>query len=366
MATNTRTSSKSITRGSNRRLFKTDWLSRSALPNLWRSKRALLAVLLLTSSAVALTSLGIRRAMLSGNDAAFVSQSVPATMTAGEAYAVTVRMLNQGTTTWTPGQLYRLGSQNPQDNTTWGLGRVDLSAGDSVSPGATTTFSFVVTAPSSPGSYNFQWQMVQDGVEWFGAKTLNMAVQVVPHQATADLPLTKLKEYVYAGGRLITSEEKSCVPTLSQAGASQPVGGGTGSFNFSISSGCSWSATPSANWITINGATSGVGDGSVSYSVAANGGAQRVGTITVNGQAFTVTQDPNPASCSYALNIPSVSVSEQASSGSFTLTTGGGCPWTAVSNATSWLTVTLPASGNGSATINYSVAANSGQQRVGV
>jgi len=114
------------------------------------------------------------------NDAAFVSQSVPATMTAGEAYAVTVRMLNQGTSTWTPGQLYRLGSQNPQDNTTWGLGRVSLSAGDSVSPGATTTFSFVVTAPSSPGSYNFQWQMVQDGVEWFGAKTPNMAIQVVP------------------------------------------------------------------------------------------------------------------------------------------------------------------------------------------
>jgi YD repeat-containing protein len=115
-----------------------------------------------------------------GNDAAFVSQSVPATMTAGEAYPVTITMLNQGTTTWTPGQAYRLGSQNPQDNTTWlTTNRVGLP-GASVSPGATTTFSFVATAPSSPGSYNFQWQMVQDGVEWFGAKTTNMAVQVVP------------------------------------------------------------------------------------------------------------------------------------------------------------------------------------------
>jgi RHS repeat-associated protein len=124
---------------------------------------------------------------LSGNAAAFVSQNVPATMTAGEAYAVTVRMLNQGTTTWTPGQAYRLGSQNPQDNTTWmTTNRVGLSPGDSVSPGATTTFSFVVTAPSSPGSYNFQWQMVQDGVEWFGAKTPNMAVQVVPRNDSAE------------------------------------------------------------------------------------------------------------------------------------------------------------------------------------
>jgi hypothetical protein len=30
--------------------------------------------------------------------------------------------------------------------------------------------------------------------------------------------------------------------------------------------------------------------------------AARSGTITVNGQAFTVTQAPNPASCSYTFN----------------------------------------------------------------
>jgi hypothetical protein len=125
------------------------------------------------------------RVEIAGNDAAFVSQNVPATMLAGESYAVTVSMLNQGVTTWTPGQAYRLGSQNPQDNSVWGLGRVGLSD-DSVNPGATTTFSFVVTAPGSPGSYNFQWRMVQDGVEWFGAMTPNIAVQVVPRNDSAE------------------------------------------------------------------------------------------------------------------------------------------------------------------------------------
>jgi RHS repeat-associated protein len=123
---------------------------------------------------------------LGGNAAAFVSQSVPSTMIAGEAYAVTVSMLNQGTTTWAPGQSYRLGSQNPQDNTTWGLGRVDLGAGELVPPGGLKTFSFQVVAPSSPGSYNFQWRMVQDGVEWFGAMTPNIAVQVVPRNDSAE------------------------------------------------------------------------------------------------------------------------------------------------------------------------------------
>jgi hypothetical protein len=99
--------------------------------------------------------------------------------------------------------------------------------------------------------------------------------------------------------------------------------------------------------------------------VEANGREQRVGTITVNGQAFTVTQAPNQSTCGYSLNTTGVSVSEQASSSSFTLTTGAGCAWTATSNATNWLSVT-PQSGAGSDTINYSVIANSGQQRVGV
>jgi RHS repeat-associated protein len=185
-------------------------------------------------------------------------------------------------------------------------------------------------------------------------------------QATGGAPLTKLREYVYAGGRLITSEEKSCVPTLSPAGAGLPQGGGTGSVNISTSSGCSWNATPSAGWIIIIGATSGVGNGTINYSVAANSGPQRNGTISINGQSFNIGQAPNPASCGYSLSKTSESLSEQASSGSVAMTTGAGCPWNASSNA-GWLTITSPTSGNGSATINYSVTANnSGAQRTGM
>src|SRR5450631_2848376 len=58
--------------------------------------------------------------------ARFVTQNVPATMIAGQQYAVTVTMLNTGTDTWTQAAAYRLGSQNGQDNLTWGLGRVDV------------------------------------------------------------------------------------------------------------------------------------------------------------------------------------------------------------------------------------------------
>jgi len=108
----------------------------------------------------------------------FVSQAVPAAMYAGHTYPITVVMKNTGTETWTAAANYRLGSQNHQDNSTWGFGRVDLAAGDAIANGQSKTFTFNVTAPAAAGTYNFQWQMVQDGVAWFGDKTVNVAVNV--------------------------------------------------------------------------------------------------------------------------------------------------------------------------------------------
>jgi hypothetical protein len=99
-------------------------------------------------------------------------------MTAGEFSTVSITMKNTGNTTWTAGTNYRLGSQNPQDNMTWGLNRVALP--NDVPPGATVTFTFDVFAPAKSGTFNLQWRMVQDGVEWFGPLTPNVAVSVKP------------------------------------------------------------------------------------------------------------------------------------------------------------------------------------------
>lgn len=100
-------------------------------------------------------------------NATFVSQSVPTSMTAGQSYSVSVTMRNSGSTTWTS-DVYRLGSQSPQDNTVWGFNRVYLPTGTTVAPGYDYTFYFNVTAPATAGSYNFQWRMVQEGVGGFG------------------------------------------------------------------------------------------------------------------------------------------------------------------------------------------------------
>jgi hypothetical protein len=95
---------------------------------------------------------------------------------------VSVVMRNTGTLPWTTAEGYRLGSQHPQDNTIWGLGRVDLPG--TIARSAEATFSFTVTAPSTPGTYNFQWQLLQEGVEWFGDTSENVAVTIeVPESA---------------------------------------------------------------------------------------------------------------------------------------------------------------------------------------
>jgi hypothetical protein len=106
----------------------------------------------------------------------YVSQNAPLTMTQGGNYSVTVSMKNTGNVIWPAGGVFRLGSQNPQDNTTWGMSRVNASA--DVSPGSVCAFVFNVKAPATTGVYNFQWKMVQDGVAWFGPITPNLAINV--------------------------------------------------------------------------------------------------------------------------------------------------------------------------------------------
>jgi hypothetical protein len=56
------------------------------------------------------------------------------------------------------------------------------------------------------------------------------------------------------------------------------------------SSGCGWTATSNANWITFQSGSNGTGNGTVNYLVAANSGVARTGEIMVADQTFTVNQ----------------------------------------------------------------------------
>ena len=77
---------------------------------------------------------------------------------------------------------------------------------------------------------------------------------------------------------------------LPQANAYSPPGG-TGTVNVETYGLCPWTATADVPWITITSASSGFGNGTVSYSVSANNtGAGRIGSLTIGGQGFYVRQ----------------------------------------------------------------------------
>ena len=112
------------------------------------------------------------------NGSSFVSQAVPASLSAGQTATVTLVFRNTGTAAWTSAANYRLASQNPADNATWAPSRIDLPA--SVAPGGTLTLNFPITAPATAGTYNFQWQLIQDGTGRFGDVSPNVSVAVTP------------------------------------------------------------------------------------------------------------------------------------------------------------------------------------------
>ena len=136
------------------------------------------------------------------SNAAYVTQTVPTVMQAGQTYPVSVTMTNTGPATWTSQELYSLGARNPQDNGIWGAnsGRTNLPA--PVAPNQTVTFNFNVTAPATPGSYNFQRQMVKDGLSWFGAMTPNVAVNVTSGGTFTPTPAGNviISEFRFRGG----------------------------------------------------------------------------------------------------------------------------------------------------------------------
>src|SRR5690606_11088058 len=117
---------------------------------------------------------------IEGNYAQILSISAPATMTAGQDYVVKVTVKNMGSTTWTSAGIkpWRLGSQSPQDNQTWGMNRVPIPQGQEVRPRDSFVFSFTVKAPAHAGQYDMQWRMVQDGKEWFGQYSEKLRITV--------------------------------------------------------------------------------------------------------------------------------------------------------------------------------------------
>jgi len=165
---------------------------------------------------------------------------------------------------------------------------------------------------------------------------------------------TIIYTYDATGNRLSEVVSGACTFAISPISKTFGSSGGTGSVSVTAPGNCNWTATSNANWITITSGTTGTGNGTVNYSVAANTGLSRIGTIAIAGQTFIVTQD---SGCTFSINPTSQDLTALGGAGSVSVSTPNGCSWTAVSNA-SWITITSDNSGVGIGTVNYSVASN--------
>ncbi|MFC1591753.1 SBBP repeat-containing protein [Thermodesulfobacteriota bacterium] len=159
----------------------------------------------------------------------------------------------------------------------------------------------------------------------------------------------------------VTAQFESCsFSTPVPASGSHPAGAGTYGFSMDTAAGsCYWTAATAEGWINISD-TEGFGPADVDYTVDANEGPARSGSIILPGHTYTVQQ---ASGCSATLN--GTSSSHSGASGSYSVaftTSGTGCAWTASSSSPSWLTVTIP-SGIGSGSIGYTVTQNNGASR---
>ena len=81
-----------------------------------------------------------------------------------------------------------------------------------------------------------------------------------------------------------------CTWVLDPASTNVASAAATGAVGVTTRADCFRSALSNDAWITVTGGASGWGSGTLTYSVAANTGASRAGTITIGDQAFTITQ----------------------------------------------------------------------------
>ncbi len=244
---------------------------------------------------------------------------------------------------------------------------VTLSAASTVDAAGGTT-SFAVTALPE-----CDWAATSS-VDWIsglspatGQGSATVQFRVSSNDSTAP----REGDLVVQEQRLRVSQRAPCRFDL--APASQPVSAAGGAFSISVATNgdCTWTATTSADWISLADQAAASGNGTVRFTVAANGGNERTVIVIVGGRQATVTQagnapvpPPPPRECSFAISPGSQDVGAAGGGAQVSVSTSTGCTWSAGSGA-SWIAITSGASGSGDGAVSISVAGNTGGARTG-
>ena len=165
----------------------------------------------------------------------------------------------------------------------------------------------------------------------------------------------------YGNGRL---DAKAAVDlalaSVSPNTVSMPAIGGSSSVSViaAPSTSPSWNVINVDPSITITSATSGTGNGLVTFDVQENvASTPRVLRFTVARRTVTINQAAKPVACSYLLSPVTRNFAAAGGVGSLNIVTDAGCAWSVSTNET-WISVTSVTHGAGPAAIAFSVGPN--------
>jgi hypothetical protein len=173
--------------------------------------------------------------------------------------------------------------------------------------------------------------------------------------------VARTAQLTIAGRPVTIAQASGCTYTI--APASQDVRGDGGSVATSVtsSSGCAWTASSSADWITV-ATPSGSGSGQASFTITPNPSPPRTGTAIVAGRTLTINQ---ASQCQWFFAPPSHDLPASGGSGNVLVFVTGSCSWTAVPNVP-WIQITAGGSGVGGGLLQFVVAPNTGKARTGL
>ena len=136
------------------------------------------------------------------------------------------------------------------------------AAGGSVSVTVTGTTGCARTATS-----NASWITVTAGASGTGSGTVSLSV-------AANALGTARTGLVTVGGKTfsVLQAAAACSYTLSATSALAAAAGSSSTVGVTATTGCTWTASSNVAWITLTAGTSGTGNGTVGYTVAAKPG----------------------------------------------------------------------------------------------
>lgn len=198
------------------------------------------------------------------------------------------------------------------------------------------------------------WIAIRSGAAGSGNGTVRLDVE-------ANTGAVRVGTVTAAGQTFTVTQESGCAVALSAPELTVAAEGGAAGVDVRAPAGCDWTAEAAQPWTTITGGATGTGDGRVAFTVAANTGPQRTGTIAIGGEVLTIRQ---AGECGFAIAPAQQAIGESGGRLDVTVTAVEGCAWNAASNV-AWMSVTEGASGAGDGTVAIVVAANSGPARTG-